>query len=87
MRDDSSPAAECSPRVGAMTEVTIKVRANGPLKVTGPVTIVDAEGVPFELRPGARRALPLRALEEQAVLRRDPPRDRVRGRRHRSARG
>lgn len=35
-----------------MTEVTIKVRANGPYKVTGPVRIVDAEGVEFELPSG-----------------------------------
>jgi CDGSH-type Zn-finger protein len=32
--------------------VVIKVRANGPYKVTGPVTIVDAEGNEFELPPG-----------------------------------
>ena len=31
-------------------QVTIKVRANGPLKVTGPVTLVDHEGRPFEIR-------------------------------------
>lgn len=36
-----------------MSEVTITVRENGPLKVTGPVAIVDAEGVPFELPPGS----------------------------------
>jgi CDGSH-type Zn-finger protein len=35
-----------------MTDVTIDVRANGPLKVTGPVTIRDAEGQEFELPPG-----------------------------------
>ncbi len=29
--------------------VTIKVRANGPLKVTGPVTLVDHEGRPFDV--------------------------------------
>jgi CDGSH-type Zn-finger protein len=33
-------------------EVEIKVRANGPYKVTGPVRIVDAEGREFELPPG-----------------------------------
>jgi CDGSH iron-sulfur domain-containing protein 3 len=27
--------------------VVIKVRDNGPYKVTGPVTIVDAQGTPF----------------------------------------
>ena len=35
-----------------MSDVTISVRENGPLKITGPITIVDAEGVPFELPPG-----------------------------------
>jgi len=28
------------------------VRTNGPLKVTGPITIVDADGVPFVVPPG-----------------------------------
>lgn len=32
-----------------MNEVTIKVRADGPLKVTGPVTLVDHEGRRFEV--------------------------------------
>jgi CDGSH-type Zn-finger protein len=36
-----------------MSDVTIKVRANGPYKITGPVTIVDPDGVPFELPPGS----------------------------------
>lgn len=36
-----------------MSELTIKVRANGPYKIEGPVTIVDAEGVPFVLPPGS----------------------------------
>ena len=36
-----------------MTDVTIQVRANGPLKVTGPISIVDAEGVSFELPAGS----------------------------------
>jgi CDGSH-type Zn-finger protein len=36
-----------------MTDVTIQVRPNGPLKVTGPVSIVDGEGVPFELPAGS----------------------------------
>ena len=35
-----------------MTEVTIKARATGPYKVQGPVRIVDAEGVEFEIPPG-----------------------------------
>jgi CDGSH iron-sulfur domain-containing protein 3 len=34
-------------------EVTISVRTNGPYKITGPVSLVDAEGVPFELPAGS----------------------------------
>jgi CDGSH-type Zn-finger protein len=34
------------------TEVVIKVRDNGPYKVTGPVTVVDAEGNRFDLPDG-----------------------------------
>lgn len=33
-------------------EVVIKVRDDGPLKVTGPVTILDAEGIAFALPDG-----------------------------------
>jgi CDGSH-type Zn-finger protein len=32
-----------------MSEVTIKVRAHGPLLVTGPVTLIDAQGNRFAL--------------------------------------
>ena len=35
-----------------MTEVTVKVRANGPYKLTGPVRVIDAEGREFEIPPG-----------------------------------
>ena len=35
-----------------MSDVIITVRENGPLKITGPITIVDAEGVPFVVPPG-----------------------------------
>jgi CDGSH-type Zn-finger protein len=38
--------------IAVVTETTIAVRANGPYKITGPVTIVDAEGVPFVIPPG-----------------------------------
>jgi CDGSH iron-sulfur domain-containing protein 3 len=37
-------------------DVVIKVRDNGPYKVTGPVTIVDADGNPFS-RPDGPIAL------------------------------
>jgi CDGSH-type Zn-finger protein len=40
-----------------MSDVTIQVRANGSLKVTGPVTLVDAEGREFELPQGSAIAL------------------------------
>jgi CDGSH-type Zn-finger protein len=30
-----------------MQEVTIKVRENGPYRITGAVTIVDADGTPY----------------------------------------
>jgi len=33
-------------------QVEIKVRDNGPYKVTGPVTVVDAEGNRFEFPEG-----------------------------------
>lgn len=33
-------------------EVVIKVRDHGPLKVTGPVRVVDADGTPFALPEG-----------------------------------
>ena len=34
-----------------MSDVTIKVRDNGPLLVTGAITLVDAEGNSFTLNP------------------------------------
>lgn len=40
-----------------MRELTIEVRENGPYKVTGPITVLDAEGRPFELPPGSAVAL------------------------------
>jgi CDGSH-type Zn-finger protein len=39
------------------TEVVIRVRDNGSLRVTGPVTIVDAEGNPFTIPEGKHVAL------------------------------
>jgi CDGSH-type Zn-finger protein len=42
-----------SPRENrGMEQVVIKVRKNGPYKVTGPVTIVDADGNEFEIPEG-----------------------------------
>ncbi len=40
-----------------MTDVTVAVRENGPLKITGPITVVDAEGREFQLPPGSAVAL------------------------------
>ena len=34
-----------------MSDVTIKVRANGPFLVEGPVTLVDHQGNPFPIAP------------------------------------
>ena len=35
-----------------MEQVVIKVRRNGPYKVTGPVTIVDADGNEYDIPEG-----------------------------------
>jgi CDGSH iron-sulfur domain-containing protein 3 len=32
-----------------MENVVIKARHNGPYKVTGPVTLIDADGIEYEL--------------------------------------
>ncbi len=40
-----------------MSEVRIKVRVNGPYLVTGPVTLVDAEGHAFSADPRGNVAL------------------------------
>ena len=41
-----------------MTEpVEIKVRENGPYKVTGPIRLIDAEGDEFEIPAGKAVAL------------------------------
>ena len=54
-----------------MSDVTITVRANGPYKVVGTTTIVDADGRAVRAPGGVGdRALPVRPLAEQAVLRR-----------------
>ena len=37
--------------------VEIKVRDNGPYKVTGPVRLIDADGGEFEVPPGESIAL------------------------------
>jgi CDGSH-type Zn-finger protein len=36
-----------------MTDVTVTVRPNGPYKITGPITVVDAEGREFVLPEGS----------------------------------
>jgi len=55
--------------------VEIRVRDDGPYKVTGPVRVVDAEGNAWVLdgdRPSG--AVPLREVEDEAVLRPFTPR-------------
>ena len=61
---------------------TIKVRQNGPYLVEGDdVTLVDWNGQRVPDPEAAVRAVPLRRLDEQAVLRRHALADRLRGRR------
>lgn len=40
-----------------MSDVTIKVRENGPYLVTGPIDLVDADGNPFTIPAGKGVAL------------------------------
>jgi CDGSH-type Zn-finger protein len=40
-----------------MSDVTIKVRVNGPYLVSGPVTLIDADGNPFPADPRGNVAL------------------------------
>lgn len=40
-----------------MAAVTIKVRENGPYRITGPFELVDADGNAYELAPGETVAL------------------------------
>ena len=40
-----------------MDEVVIQVRENGPYKISGPITVVDAEGREFVLPEGSAVAL------------------------------
>jgi CDGSH-type Zn-finger protein len=42
---------------GAPEPVVIKVRNNGPYKVTGPVTVIDADGTEYDLPDGDTIAL------------------------------
>ena len=58
----------------------IKVRQNGPYLVEGDdVTLVDWNGNAYQIPEAAVRAVPLRRLDQQAVLRRHPLEDRLRG--------
>ena len=49
---DTGDALHGSRENRAMEQVVIKVRTNGPYKVTGPVTIIDAEGNEFDIPEG-----------------------------------
>src|SRR3954451_10017617 len=61
-----------------MAEVTIEATPNGPYLVTGPIELRDAEeGLTYQ---GQGLALPLRRVDEEAVLRRYPLQDRLPGR-------
>ena len=54
---ESGHALHLPARIGRMSEVVIKVRNNGPYKVTGPVTVIDADGNEYELPEGDTIAL------------------------------
>ena len=61
---------------------TIKVRQNGPYLVEGDdVTVVDWNGNAVSDREAAVRAVPVRRVDEQAVLRRHALKNRLSGRR------
>ena len=47
-------ARTAAANVAAMEVVEIKVRENGPYKVTGPVRLIDADGNEFELPDDGR---------------------------------
>ena len=62
-----------------MSDVQIQITDNGPYKVTGDIELFDQAGNPF-LHAGQRSLpVPLRRLNEQAVLRRNALQDRVPG--------
>jgi CDGSH-type Zn-finger protein len=42
-------AAQASNALLPMSDVTIKVRESGPYRVTGPITLVDADGNPHTI--------------------------------------
>ena len=52
-------------------EVTIKARESGPYLVRGTFTLTDADGNAYTVARPKRRALPVRRIADQAVLRRN----------------
>jgi CDGSH-type Zn-finger protein len=42
-------AARASNAFAPMSDVVIKVRESGPYRITGPVTITDADGTPYAI--------------------------------------
>ena len=62
-----------------MAAVTITVRENGPYRITGPFRLIDTDGNAYELPAGETVALcRCGLLGDEAVLRQDPPRPRLR---------
>ena len=43
------------PRPATTDRVEIKVRENGPYRITGPVRLIDADGNEFDLEPWESR--------------------------------
>ena len=69
-------------------EVTVTVRANGPYKIVGPITLLDADGRAFELPAGTAVALcRCGQSRDEAVLRRVAQARRLRRGRHGPAAG
>ena len=69
------------PRRRNVDKPSITTRMNGPYLVKGPVHLIDADGKEFTAHRRHHRALPLRALGQQAVLRRHAQQGRLPGRR------
>jgi hypothetical protein len=55
-----------------MEQVVIKARLNGPYKITGPVTITDADGSEYDLSETGEAVASMRRVEHETVLRRHP---------------
>lgn len=60
--------------------VVVKVTENGPLRVKDPITLIDADGTPYEVKHKTFFLCRCGASSTRAVLRRYTLADRLRGR-------